>query len=224
MKFIPTFTALAVSGLMIGMTGTAWGQTEPRGFYATVYTQASKLGAASFDEIGNAGFGTGLRASFGTGLGLGGDIGYRYGNGWASELEWNWRRHDLKSLQRGGSTLATRGDFASNIIFVNGLRRFVGQTGGWTPYVGAGLGWVQEIDFDINSGGTERAWSQNGKVAVQLIGGVEIPLGGAWRLATDVRLLRVGNVELPAEEGVTGRLTQPRYNPISVQVGLRRAF
>lgn len=224
MKFIPTFKALAVTSWMIGMAGTAWGQTEPRGFYATVYAQASQLGSTTFDEIGNAGFGLGLRASFGTGLGLGGDIGYRYGNGWASELEWNWRRHGLKSLQRGASTLATSGDFASNIIFVNGLRRFVGQTGGWTPYVGAGLGWVQEIDFDIKSGGTDRAWSKNGKVAVQLIGGAEIPLGGAWRLATDVRLLRVGNVELPAEEGVSGRLIQPRYNPVSVQVGLRRAF
>lgn len=224
MKFFRSFSPLAVSILMIGMAGTSLAQTEPRGFYATVYAQASNLGSTTFDEVGSASFGSGLTARFGTGLGLGGDIGFRYGNGWASELEWNWRRHDLKSLQSGGSTLATNGDFASNIIFVNGLRRFVGQTGGWTPYVGAGLGWVQEIDFDINSGGTERAWSKNGKVAVQLIGGAEIPLGGAWRLATDVRLLRVGNVELSAEEGVTGRLTQPRYNPVSVQVGLRRAF
>ena len=224
MKFFRSFSPLAVSILMIGMAGTSLAQTEPRGFYATVYAQASNLGSTTFDEVGSASFGSGLTARFGTGLGLGGDIGFRYGNGWASELEWNWRRHDLKSLQSGGSTLATNGDFASNIIFVNGLRRFVGQTGGWTPYVGAGLGWVQEIDFDINSGGTERAWSKKGKVAVQLIAGTEIPISNAWRLAADVRLLRVGNVELPAEEGVTGRLTQPRYNPVSVQVGLRRAF
>ncbi len=224
MKFFRSFSPLAVSILMIGMAGTSLAQTEPRGFYATVYAQASNLGSTTFDEVGSASFGSGLTARFGTGLGLGGDIGFRYGNGWASELEWNWRRHDLKSLNRSGSAIATNGDFASNIIFVNGLRRFIGQSGGWTPYVGAGLGWVQEIDFDINSGGSERAWSKNGKTAVQLIGGIEIPLGGAWHLATDVRLLRLGNVELSAEEGVTGRLTQPRYNPVSVQVGLRRSF
>jgi opacity protein-like surface antigen len=199
-------------------------QTEPRGFYATAYVQASKLGSTTFDEIGDAGFGSGLKANFGTGLGLGGDIGYRYGNGWATELEWNWRRHDLKSLSRGGAKIAADGDFASNIFFVNGLRRFVGPAGGWTPYVGAGLGWVQEVDFDINSAASERAWSKQGKVAVQLIGGAEIPLSNDWRLAADVRLLRVGSVELPAEEGVTGRLAQPRYNPVSVQVGLRRVF
>jgi opacity protein-like surface antigen len=216
--------AFAGSIMLFGMASTSLAQTEPRGFYATVYAQASNLGSTTFDEVGNAGFGSDLKATFGNGLGLGGDIGFRYGNGWASELEWNWRRHDLKSLNRNGSTLASSGDFASNIIFVNGLRRFIGQAGGWTPYVGAGLGWVQEIDFDINSGGTDHAWSKKGKIAIQLIGGTEIPLGNAWRLAADVRLLRVGNVELPAEEGVTGRLSQPRYNPVSVQVGLRRMF
>lgn len=224
MKFLRSFSALAASSLMFGMAGTSWAQTEPRGFYATVYAQTSNLGSTTFNEIGNAGLGSGLKASFGTGLGLGGDIGFRYGNGWASELEWNWRRHDLQSLNRGATTLASSGDFASNIIFVNGLRRFIGPTGSWTPYVGAGLGWVQEIDFDIPSGGTERAWSKSGKAAVQLIGGTEIPLGDTWRLTADVRVLRIGNVELPAEEGVTGRLTQPRYNPVSVQVGLRRLF
>ena len=224
MQFLRSFSALAASSLMFGMAGTSWAQTEPRGFYATVYAQTSNLGSTTFNEIGNAGLGYGLKASFGTGLGLGGDIGFRYGNGWASELEWNWRRHDLKSLNRGATTLASSGDFASNIIFVNGLRRFIGPTGSWTPYVGAGLGWVQEIDFDIPSGGTERAWSKSGKTALQLIGGTEIPLGNTWRLTADVRLLRIGSVELPAEEGVTGRLTQPRYNPVSVQVGLRRLF
>jgi opacity protein-like surface antigen len=224
MKSIRSLPALATSFLMISMASTCWAQTEPRGYYATVYAQASNLGSTTFDEVGSPGFGPGLTARFGTGLGLGGDIGFRYGNGWASELEWNWRRHDLKSLKGGGSTIASSGDFASNTLFINGLRRFIGQPGSWTPYMGAGTGWVQEIDFDINPGGTERAWSKKGKVALQLIAGTEIPLNNGWRLAADVRLLHVGNVEFPAEEGVTGRLTQPSYNPVSVQVGLRRAF
>jgi len=198
-------------------------QTETPGFYASVYAQTSRLGSTNFDETGNAGLGTGLRADFDGGLGFGGDIGYRYGNGWAAEFEWNWRRHDLKSLQSGG-TAVTDGDFASNIFFVNGLRRFVGEKGGWIPYTGLGVGWVQEIDFDLNSGATERAWSKQGKVAVQLIGGVEIPLNNLWSVVADARIMRVGSVELPAEEGVTGRLSRPSYNPVSVQLGLRRMF
>jgi len=214
----------AVLGCLAATATPALAQIEPRGFYATLYAQASWLGSSTFDEVGSAGFGSGVTASFGQGLGLGGDVGFRYGNGWAAEFEWNWRRHDLKSVRSSASTLATDGDFASNILFVNVLRRFPGAVGGSTPYVGFGVGYVQEIDFDINSGGAERAWSAQGKLGLQLIGGIEVPLGQAWRLAADVRLLRVGSVELPAEEGVTGRLSKPRYNPVSVQVGIRRAF
>jgi pimeloyl-ACP methyl ester carboxylesterase len=89
---------------------------------------------------------------------------------------------------------------------------------------GVGVGWVQEIDFDLNSGATERAWSKQGKVAFQLIGGVEVPLNNLWSVVADARIMRVGSIELPAEEGVTGRLSRPSYNPISVQLGLRRMF
>jgi opacity protein-like surface antigen len=156
--------------------------TEPRGYYATIYAQASRLGSTSFDEIGNGGFGSGLRAEFDAGFGFGGDIGFRYGNGWAAEVEWNYRRHDLKSLRKVGMTLVSDGDFASNILFINGLRRFPSASGGWTPYIGAGVGWVQEIDFDLKSGGTDRAWSKQGKFGVQLIAGAEIPVTKDWRL------------------------------------------
>jgi opacity protein-like surface antigen len=222
---IRTQARLAVAAALLTAVSTAaLAAGEARGFYATAYVQASRLSSTTFDEVGNAGFGAGLRADFGTGVGLGGDIGYRHGNGWATELEWNWRRHGLQSVQRAGSTLSTDGDFASNIIFVNGLRRFAPQGTGWTPYAGAGIGWVQEIDFDINSPGLDRAWSDQGQVALQLIAGGEFPLARDWRLTGDLRLLRVGRVELPAEEGVSGRLSSPRYHPLSVQVGLRRTF
>lgn len=138
-------------------------------------------------------------------------------------MEWNYRRHNLKTLS-GSNTPITEGDFASNIVFVNGLRRFPSPDRSWIPYLGAGVGWIQEIDFDLNSSGTERAWSKQGKLGVQWIAGVEIPVNNVWRFATDLRVLSLGKVDLPAEEGVVGRLVKPRYNPVSVQVGLRRMF
>jgi opacity protein-like surface antigen len=205
----------------------ALAQVEPKGLYITLYGQYSRIGSSSLSESGPLGAGNGLRAEFGSGAGLGADIGWRYGNGWAAEVEWNYRRHDLKSLSGGSggaSPTVTEGDFASSILFINGFRRFPSALGGWTPYVGAGVGWVQEIDFDLNSAGTDRAWSKQGKIGLQLIAGAEIPMNKDWRLTADVRMLRLGSVELPAEEGATGRLSKPDYNPVSVQLGLRRMF
>lgn len=224
MKFIPGFFSCALAGCCTLTAMPALAQDEARGFYATAYAQASRLGSTSFGEIGNAGLGSGLDAKFDIGLGLGGDIGFRYGNGWAAEFEWNWRRHELQSLRGGRGALVDEGDFASNILFVNGLRRFEGAGDRWTPYLGVGLGWVQEIDFDLNSGNIERAWSDQGEFGVQLMGGAEFPLGESWKLTADVRLLQIGSVELPAEEGVTGQLAKPDYNPVSVQFGVRRKF
>lgn len=87
----------------------AMAQAEPKGFYATIYGQYSQIGSSDFTESGAQGAGSGLRAEFGGGIGFGGDIGYRYGNGWAAEVEWNYRRHSMDALQRNGSNLARVG-------------------------------------------------------------------------------------------------------------------
>jgi len=198
---------------------------EPKGFYATIYGQHSRIGSSSPTESGAAGAGGGLGASFGSGTGFGGDIGYRYGNGWAAELEWNYRSHPLDALRQGGANLSRDGDFASNILMLNGLRRL--PTGGaWTPYVGAGIGWVQEIDLDITPvSGVARGYSEGGKAAFQLIAGVEYALTPQWRLTADARWMRVGTLRLDNEVGNPGGSASPlKYNPLSVQVGLRYSF
>ena len=204
----------------------ATSQTNSKGFYATIYAQQSRIDSSNFTESGALGAGNGLRAEFGSGLGFGGDIGYRYGNGWASEIEWNYRRHSLDALRQGSSKLTRDGDFASNILLINGLRRF-SMSGGWTPFVGAGIGLVQEIDIDMtpNNSGAERGYSSGRKSAFQFIGGVEYELTPKWRITADARWLRVGSVRLDNEEGNPGGSVSPlSYNPTSIQVGIRYSF
>jgi outer membrane autotransporter protein len=204
----------------------ALAQVEPKGLYITLYGQYSRIGSSSLSESGPLGAGNGLRAEFGSGAGLGADIGWRYGNGWAAEVEWNYRSHSLDALRQGGTTLARNGDFASNILLINGLRRFP-ISGAWTPYLGAGLGWVQEIDFDVtpSGGGAPRSYSADGRFAFQLMAGVEYALTPQWRLTADTRWLRAGSVQLENEAGNRGGQAGPLdYNPLSVQVGLRYSF
>jgi len=212
--------------LMTLLPTAALAQTEPKGFYVTAYGQYSRIGSSTFVESGASGAGGGLSAGFGRGLGLGADIGYRYGNGWAAEVEWNYRSHALKSLRQGVATLASDGDFASNTLLINGLRRFVSASP-WTPYLGAGIGWVQEIDIDIKPavGGADRGYSAGSKVAFQLIAGVEYALTPNWRLTGDARWLRIGTVAMDNETGnAGGSLRSLEYNPVSVQIGVRYSF
>jgi outer membrane autotransporter protein len=208
------------------MPAAALAQVEPKGFYVTLYGQYSRIGSSTFNESGALGAGNGLRAEFGSGAGFGGDFGWRYGNGWAAEVEWNYRSHSLDAVRLGGANLARDGDFASNTLMINGLRRFATKSA-WTPYLGAGLGWVQEIDIDVTpaTGGGERSYSTDGKFAFQLIAGVEYTLTPRWRLTADARWLRVGSVQMGNEAGnpggSAGSLT---YNPFSVQIGVRYSF
>jgi opacity protein-like surface antigen len=213
----------AIAGFVALGTTSVLAQSQSQGIYITAYAQASRLPSTTFDEVGNANLGAGLKAEFDTGLGLGGDIGYRYGNGLAAEIEWNWRRHEVKTLSNAKGAVSD-GDFASNIIFINGVYRFNRSVWGLNPYLGAGLGWVQEIDFDLNTSATEREWSKQGEAGVQFMAGAEFPLTPQWQLTADIRHLRVGKVTLLAEGGMAGRLSHPRYSPVSVQIGLRRLF
>lgn len=201
-------------------------QTHSQGLYLSLYGQLSWIGSSNFTESGPQGAGSGLSADFNTGFGFGGDIGWRFGNGWAAELEWNYRSHSLDSLKQSGVERARDGDFASNILLLNGLRRF--STGGpWTPYLGAGIGWVEEIDIDFkpSNGGPSRSYSENNKFAFQLIAGVEYAITPQLRLTTDARWLRVGSVRMDNESGNPGgNVGSLDYNPISLQFGIRYAF
>ena len=61
--------------------------------------------------------------------------------------------------------------------------------------------------------------------AFQLVGGAEYAITPKWRLTADARWLRVGSVRLDNEVGNPGGGAGPlKYNPLSVQVGLRYSF
>jgi len=185
-------SALVLGSLLCAslLPSAAQAQAEPKGFYATIYGQYSRIGSSNLTESGAQG------------------------------------NHSLDTLRAGNTTLARDGDFASNIFLINGLRRFP-SGGAWTPYVGAGIGWVQEIDIDIkpSAGGATRGYSAGSEFAYQLIAGVEYALSPQWRLTADTRWLRVGSVRLDNEVANAGGTAGPlTYNPFSVQVGVRYSF
>lgn len=194
---------------------------EKRGFYTNVYVGPSGLLSTNLTESRTQGGTASGSTSFDPGIGFGGAFGYRYGNGWAAELAWDYRRHGLKRL--GGSSVD--GDFASNTFFLNGYYRFA-KWGVVRPFVGAGVGWAQEVDIDIKRNGRALSYSRSGGVAFQGILGGEVDLSANWSLVGDVRAMGVSSGSFKAEDaGAGGRISSdPSYRPVSINLGLSYRF
>jgi outer membrane protein W len=206
---------------VVATGSTAHAQSsEAAGWTASLYGTLSRLGDTDVDRLGGSNPASGT-ASFGNGFGFGGAVGWRYGNGWATEVAWDYRRHDLERWRGVAGTLASDGDYASNALFVNAYRRF--PSAGWTPYLGAGLGWVQEIDFDLGTASDENSHSAKGRAAWQLIAGAERALGPRWSVFGDVRYMNAGSPTLKSEAMAT-ELRNARYAPWSLHLGARIRF
>ena len=191
------------------------------GRYVNLYAGPSSLSSTNLSESRTSGGTASGDTSFDTGVGFGGAFGYRYGNGWAAEVAWDFRRHGVKQI----GTASVDGDFASNTFFVNGYYRFA-KWGDIRPFVGAGLGWTQEIDIDIKRNGRELSYSRSGAAAVQVMFGGEMDLSAKWSLVGDVRLMRVSTGTFKAEEPAAGGTISGdiKYRPVSINLGVSYRF
>jgi hypothetical protein len=87
------------------------------------------------------------------------------------------------------------------------------------PFVGAGVGWAQELDLYLESGCSERSYFGDGDIAWQVMAGVETNLAGGWRLQGELRHSRVSGIDLD-EEGGAGKIRGLDYDTWSVNLGL----
>lgn len=192
---------------------------EKAGLYLSAYGGSSTLGSTNISESRPALPTISGKADFGSGKGLGGAFGYRYGNGWAAEVAWDYRGHDVKRI---GNTPVT-GDFASTVLFVNGYYRFQ-KIGSVRPFVGLGLGLVTEMDIDISRGAASQEYSRRGGLATQAILGGEVDLSDRWSLSADVRLSRMSSGTFKAANLGTSIDGKPKYQPTSLNFGLTYKF
>lgn len=172
-----------------------------------------------FDQAGVAAAGAGGDGSYDNGFATGLAFGYRYGNGWSAELDWEYRRNDNDGVAFADGTRFDDGDIASNIFYLNGYYTFEEGFGRLRPYVGAGLGWVQEIDLDLESGGVETSYSGDGDIAWQLMVGAEADIADNWRMQGELRYGRVAGVDLDAESGA-GRIRDLDYDTWTIGLGV----
>ena len=207
---------LLVGALAVSMAATA---QDKSGLYVNAYGGSSTLGSTTLTESrATLGVLEG-KAKFGSGMGAGGAFGYRYGNGWAAEVAWDYRGH---KIERIGNT-AVEGDFASTVLFVNGYYRF-DKVGAVRPFVAAGLGYITEIDIDIQRGASEREYSRRGGLAIQAMVGGEVDLSESWSLSGDVRWSQMKTGAFKSTNPDASVLNNPKYQPVSLNVGLTYRF
>jgi outer membrane protein W len=153
----------------------------------------------------------------GNGFNAGLGVGYHYTDQLAIELFWEYRSNESETTIADG-TQFTEGNYASNIFFLNGHYNFHSGSN-WRPYLGAGLGWVQEIDIDLEANGVELSYSGDGHITYQAFTGIDYRLNSRISINAELRYQALSSVDL-VEEGGEGSFSSLDYNPITLQLGL----
>lgn len=154
------------------------------------------------------------------GMTLGAAFGYRYNTNIAAELAWEYRSNGSES--QVGTEFYPDGNYASNLIYLNGVY-FFNPIGKLTPYIGAGVGWIQEIDIDLERSGVETSFSNSGNLSYQGFVGVEYSWSAAWSFHTELRHAGAKSGDL-RDEQTNAMFSNLNYKPFTWQLGAKYQF
>ena len=191
-------------------------------WYATAKFGFNTLGDQTVSYVGPGGSSSG-NTKFDGGFAAGGAVGYEFGNNWRLEGEVLYRTSELDTADVAGLGTFTEGDYSSVAIAVNGLYDFnlFGNENVKT-YVGAGLGWLQEIDIDFEQDGVEQSFSTD-DIGFQAMFGARYELGENWFIDAEARYFFASDIEMTAEDNAIGTITAD-YDPLTFAVSVGLSF
>lgn len=209
---LPIRHTLIIATSLTVAASTAVAQ-DSAGYYAKLFVGTSSLQDDALTLNGDS-----ASVSFDPGAAFGGAIGYDYANRpFRAEVEYAYRTGDATGLP---AAIGTGGDFASTSLMLNGYYMFT-TASNLKPYVGLGLGFATEIDFDIEGGPAAGEYSESGSLAYQAVLGVEYPASNRVSLYGEVRYFSAGSVDLQRSGG--GSLTSD-YDTLDFNIGLAVKF
>lgn len=217
---VASLVVLAVTGLA---SHDAHAQGAEKGGDEGLYVSA--FGGIAFPSFSNPRFnGTAaaVKPKGKTGYGFGGAVGYSYGYGLSGEVEILWQTGDLSETGLQNAGLGSTGSIASLMAFANAVYKFENLgSGKFRPYVGAGLGYIEEIDSDlILAGGGAAEFASSSGFGWQLKGGVDIALSPSWSVDLGLRYINAGRTTLT---GTAGTLNVG-YNVLNTTIGITKRF
>ena len=204
-RFLGAAAVLAAAGFCSASASA----NDTGGLYLDAFAGASMLQDTNVDGnvIG--------KAPFETGPVVGAALGFDYSDSpFRSEVEFAYRSGDAKTFANGAS-----GDFASKVIMLNGYYDF-NTSGSMTPYFGVGVGYITEIDFDVNGGAGAGEYNNRGNFAWQAMGGVDYAVTNRIGLSGELRYFDGGGQTLT---GSTGNI-RADYASFEAVIGVRYRF
>lgn len=201
--------SIAAVVMVAGLSSTDAGAQDLGGIYIEAFGGASMLRDTTVKGA------VAGKATFGTGPVVGGALGYDSADLWfRPEIEFAYRSGDAGAFAGGA-----RGDFASTTVMLNAHYDF-DRLGAFTPYVGLGVGYVTEIDFDITGGVAPGQYNDTGGVAYQAMAGASYAATDRIGLSAELRYFDAGSRTLASS---TRRITAD-YQTFELVLGARYRF
>ncbi len=138
-------------------------------------------------------------ADYGSGQAFGAAFGTDLGR-YTLELDYLYRSNDFDRVRFADGREVEEGNYASVTIGANAYYRFKPRSS-LQPYLGAGLGWVQEVDVDFEENGVETSFETD-DLGLQLAAGLRWTGGKRWMVDAQLRWLDISGVTMEAEDGV----------------------
>ena len=212
---LPAACVLAACAQFAGGAALA---NDDGGFYGRLYTGINNVGTDSLTQTvdGNT---TSADADFTASFTGGGAFGYRYGDRWRVELDAAYRSAEVDRIAFDGGATYTDGNFASLTLGLTGIYDFkpFGAGRNWTPYIGLGLAYVQEVDIDFEDDSGEISFESD-DFALSALGGLRYESSQRWFADGELRYFNLGDVDLDGGTPGTGQVTAD-YDPLSFTFG-----
>lgn len=192
------------------------------GFYARIYGGASVLGNQDLSQSGFRGAGVTGESQASLGYRAGFSVGHYWNKNISSELTWDYITNTTETTFSDGSTFSD-GDYSSRLHFLNTYYHF-NSSGSWKPYVGAGIGIVEEVDVDFEDATGEQSFSDSGDLGYQIIIGGEYELKSNWAINIELTHIGFSGPSFEQESGSATINDDEGYSPWNINIGLKYSF
>lgn len=199
-----------------GVASTACADINKSGAYLTMLGGTNALGDQRVEATIGGTTGNGL-TSYSASYIAGFSVGYRFDNNWSIEEEFTFRRVNLNSASLGALGSFNEGDIENTQLTARALYHVpLSANANFEVYVGAGVAWLAELDFDVEGPEGEQPFEQD-RFGVEFHSGLRYH---GWRHAfvgAGLRYLSVRDTTLPSPSNPddTVRLS---YDPFSAIV------